>query len=216
MSARPRRAHRHLAAACVVLAAVAATCRPALAQQRPGDAGPDSAAAAPPAAVVTVQQPGARTGVSPAGAMLRAMLVPGWGHASIGSYTRGGFYFAVETLTAYAFIRTRIRLDDARERVGYRENFLREELARAGVSDPAQIQERLDGDELLQSYRELVDSRESQQEDLLAFGIFLIFLTGADAYVSAHLAGFPAPIDLEASVGDDGRTELAVRIALPR
>jgi hypothetical protein len=152
--------------------------------------------------------------ISPRGAMVRAMLVPGWGHAAIGSYTRGGFYVALESLTAYTLLRTRNRLGDARERAAFREAFVRETLAREGVTDPEAVRTRLDADEVLVSLDNLVSSREGQQEDLVAFGIFALFLTGADAYVSAHLARFPTPIEVQLS-GTPDAMEVAVRVAFP-
>ncbi len=154
--------------------------------------------------------------VSPRGALIRAMVLPGWGHATTGSYTRGAFYFGLESLTAYTLLRTRTRLGDARERASTREAFLRAGLAAGGVVDPTAITTALEQDDVLQGLDALVSSRESQQNDLVAFGIFLIFLTGADAFVSAHLARFPVPIDVQAAPGADGGTEVAVRIPLPR
>jgi hypothetical protein len=154
-------------------------------------------------------------GVSPRGAMVRAMLVPGWGHARIGAYARGGFYVALESLTAYTLLRTRNRLGDARERATFRESFLRATLASEGATDPAAIQARLDDDTVLGGLEDLVASRENQQEDLVAFGIFVVFLTGADAYVSAHLARFPTPIQVEAA-GTPDAMEIRVRVPLPR
>jgi hypothetical protein len=61
-----------------------------------------------------------------------------------------------------------------------------------------------------------VSSREDQQEDLVAFGIFVLFLTGADAFVSAHLARFPAPIEVDAAGSPASGMEVTVRVALPR
>jgi hypothetical protein len=153
--------------------------------------------------------------VSPGGAFLRAVLVPGWGHAAIGSYTRGGFYFAFESGTAYAFSRTRHRLSEARERAALRESVLRGRLADEGVTDPDEIQSRLDGDVRLGNLQDLVKSREGQQEDLVAFGIFLLFLSGADAYVSAHLARFPEPIQVEVTPVGSERAEVSLSIPLP-
>jgi hypothetical protein len=144
------------------------------------------------------------------------MLVPGWGHAAIGSYTRGGFYFALEAATAYTFLRTRGRLSEARERAALRESVLRARLADEGVTDPTEITTRLDADPALGGLEDLVSSREGQQEDLIAWGIFLVFLTGADAYVSAHLSRFPTPIEMEASASPDGRGEVMLRIPFPR
>lgn len=153
--------------------------------------------------------------VSPGGAFLRAVLVPGWGHVAIGSYSRGGFYFALESATLYAFLRTRRRLSEARERAAFRESVVRADIAAQGITDPEQIRTLVDDDGLLGSFRDLVDSREGQQEDLVAWGIFLLFLSGADAYVSAHLARFPAPIEVQATPVGGDRAEVALRIPLP-
>lgn len=195
------------AATLMAVTAIALTTPAALLAQR---------VPAPPAAEADSIELRPPVGVSPTGAFLRALAVPGWGHAAIGSYTRGGFYFAFETATAYAFIRTRMRLNEARDRADFWEGLLRADLADQGVTDPAEIDTRLEGDETLQSFRDLVSSREGQQEDLVAFGIFLLLLTGADAYVSAHLSRFPAPIEVQGAYTDDGRAEVGVRVRIPR
>jgi hypothetical protein len=176
----------------------------------------------PPPAAGAAAESAPPLGVSPRGALIRAMLVPGWGHAAIGSYTRGGFYFALEAATAYTFLRTRGRLTEARERAALRESVVRARVAEEVFApipfapvDPAEIETRVDADERLQALRDLVSSREGQQEDLIAWGIFLVFLTGADAYVSAHLSRFPTPIELETSASPDGRGEVTLRIPFP-
>jgi len=60
-----------------------------------------------------------------------------------------------------------------------------------------------------------VASREDQQEDWAALGIFLLFFAGADAFVSAHLADFPTPITIDAAPLPGGRVEVSVGVALP-
>ncbi|MGH7555350.1 MAG: hypothetical protein ACREMQ_20295, partial [Longimicrobiales bacterium] len=40
-------------------------------------------------------------GPSPRGAFLRSLLIPGWGQASVGSYTRGGIFFAIQSTSGY-------------------------------------------------------------------------------------------------------------------
>jgi hypothetical protein len=199
VSAAPR---LRLAAVLVALVSLAAT-PPLCAQQAP-------------ATSADLQAPLPPLPISPRGAMIRAMLVPGWGHAAIGSYTRGGFYFALESLTAYTFLRTRARLTDVRERAAFRETFVRATLAAGGVTDPAAIEAGLAEDGVLQGLEDLASSRENQQEDLVAFGIFVIFLTGADAFVSAHLARFPDPIDVQVAPTAAGGAEVSVRVPLPR
>lgn len=167
-----------------------------------------------PEAVITAPLP--PLDISPGGAFLRAVLVPGWGHAAIGSYGRAGFYFMLETATAYTLVRTRLRLSEARDRASFRESAVLAGLAREGITDPVEIQSLLDQDPFLGQINDLVESREGQQEDLIAFGIFLLVLTGADAYVSAHLARFPAPIEVDAAPTDDGRFEFGLSVGVGR
>ncbi len=152
--------------------------------------------------------------ISPRGAFLRALAIPGWGHAAIGAHTRGGFYFAAQSATAYTLIRSRQRVLDARERIAFRESFLRGRAAADGLTDPDQIDAVLDGDAELAELRRLEESRGDQQEDMVALGIFLLFLSGADAYVSAHLSRFPEPLVLEATPLGDGRFEVGLRLRI--
>ena len=42
---------------------------------------------------------------------------------------------------------------------------------------------------------ELVEIRSQQKEDWLAVGLFFLFFGGADAFVAAHLADFPQPLE---------------------
>lgn len=159
-----------------------------------------------------VGAPPAPTPPSPRGAFLRSLVVPGWGHAAIGAYHRGAFYAAAESGTLYALVRTRLRLSEARERADLRERALRRSLEAEGVTDPTVVDERLGSDPALTDARGLVSARESQQEDWVALGIFLMFLGGADAYVSTHLANFPEPIEVGLLPGPSGGVQLAVRI----
>ncbi|MDZ7779848.1 MAG: hypothetical protein U5R14_07925 [Gemmatimonadota bacterium] len=171
---------------------------------------PEQPPRAPTPDVVLEEAP--RAMPSPGGALLRSLAVPGWGHAAIGSYGRGAFYVAAQSGTIYALVRTRLRLSEARERAARRETVLRRALDAEGVSDPAVIQQRLEEDPRLADVRGLVSARESQQEDWLALGIFLVLLGGADAYVSAHLSAFPEPIEVGVLPGPAGGVELAARV----
>jgi hypothetical protein len=173
-------------------------------------------AAAPDSLVVTRDSAQLYPGVSPTGAFLRAVLLPGWGHASIGSYTRGGFYFAAEVTTFWGLMRTNVRLAETRDRAVFREAALRADLAAQGITDPDDIEAAVDSDEGLEDLNDLIISREDQQEDWAALGIFLLFLAGADAFVSAHLNDFPTPISLDAQPLPGGRMEISVGVKLPR
>lgn len=184
----------------------------------PGAGSADLAAQEPLAPVPTTRAPLPEPlDISPGGAFWRALLLPGWGHAAIGSHTRGAFYFGAQATTTYTLLRTRIRVGEAQDRVRFREGVLLQRLAAEGVDDPEAIQERFDEDATLGELRRLLDARKEQQEDLVAFGIFLLLLSGADAYVSAHLARFPDPLELEARPGPagSGTFDVGIRLTLP-
>jgi hypothetical protein len=136
---------------------------------------------------------------TPGGAFLRAVLLPGWGHASIGSYTRGGFYFAAETTAGFLLVRTVRRLDVAKQIRDLEEDRLALELLAAGT-DPDSIAALVDQDPEVARARRLVRSRRQQVEDWAALGLFMVFLSGADAFVSAHLRDFPEPIPVAVDV----------------
>lgn len=155
--------------------------------------------------------------ISPGGAFWRALVFPGWGHAAIDSHARGGFYVAAQTATIYTLLRARTRVGESQDRVRFREEILLERLAEEGITDPETIEQRLDEDPTLSELRGLLDSRKEQQEDMVALGVFFLFLSAADAYVSAHLARFPEPLELEARSGPAGPVvDIGVRLSLPR
>lgn len=212
-SARLRRA---VALATVVAAGLVVVVPGAGAQEPPTAPPPGAPAVDPDEAPDTLAVPRPAGGVSPRGAFLRAVALPGWGHASIGAYHRGAFYFVTEGAAAWTLIRTRRRHDEARERARFREDLLRASLAAEGITDPAELRARLDADPTLQDLDGLVEARRQQREDWTAVTLFLVLLSGVDAFVSAHLGGFPAPLDLNAAPAGDGRVELSVGIRLPR
>lgn len=150
--------------------------------------------------------------VTPTGAFLRSVVLPGWGHAAIGSNLRGAFYVAAEGSTAWMLLRIRSRLKSANRQLVLREDEARARVVAGGVTDPAEVMAALESDETLDSPRNLVSSREQQREDWLAFGIFLMLLGGADAFVSAHLQDFPAtPVF---AMTAENRVEVGFRVPL--
>jgi len=181
-------------------------------QEAPRAGAPDSAQVQAP---VPAQAEIPR-GVSPRGAFLRAAALPGWGHASIGSYHRGAFYFLVESASAWMLVKTRRRFADVERRLRFEEDVLRADLLSEGVTDEAEIRKRLDGDATLGDLRDLREARRQQREDWTAASAFLVLLAGVDAYVSAHLRDFPAPLSLEAVPVGSGRVEISLGINLPR
>jgi len=133
----------------------------------------------------------------------------------VGAFNRGAFYVAAQGATAFTLVKTWKGLTEAEERIAFRERVIRSDLEGEGITDLEEIQTRLDNDETLADLRRLQEARRQQREDWLALGIFLMLLSGADAYVSAHLSDFPAPIEIEARAGADERMELFLRVPLP-
>jgi len=153
--------------------------------------------------------------VSPGGAFFRSMLVPGWGQASVGAYNRAGFYFAVEGISAWMFLKSARTLGTARDNLELLEARLTAELIADGVTEPEDIEDALVELESVDDARGLLESRSQQREDWLAFGIFMLFLGGADAFVAGHLADFPEAIEAGFRVLPQGGVEAGLSIRLP-
>jgi hypothetical protein len=147
-------------------------------------------AQAPPAAADTVA---AEPAISPRGAFLRSMIVPGWGQAYVGAPGRGAVYFALETGSLWMLHRSRLQLRDARER----QSWLRE----TGQLQPTQVDP-------------LVESREDQLEDWVTLSVFFLFFAGADAFVAAYLADFDEHVGVRPMPG--GGVQLEVRVPAGR
>ena len=153
-------------------------------------------------------------GLSPSGAFLRSAIIPGWGHVETGSLTRGAFYFGWESLTAWMIYKSHRRLGAARRQVALWEDRVTARLLREGIQ-PENVEAQLERDPEIIRFRGLVDARVEQREDWAALGIFILLVSGVDAFVSTHLQDFPEPLTVE---GDPvtGTVEVAVRVPLGR
>ena len=149
-------------------------------------------------------------GITPTGAFLRSVVLPGWGHAAIGSHRRGAFYMAAQGGTGWMLLRIRARLSSATKRLDLVESDATARLTLAGITDPTALSDSLAVQEDVREARGLVESRRQQREDWIALGIFLVLLGGADAFVSAHLKDFPAEPVFNAN--ENGRVELGIRV----
>jgi hypothetical protein len=163
----------------------------------------------------TTPQALVRRPVSPGGAFLRSILVPGWGQASVGAYNRAGFYFGVDAASAWMFFKTRRTLDSARKILGRVEAEVTAQVVSAGVSDLQKIAAALDDNEQVTDARALVEARSQQREDWLAFGLFMVLIGGADAFVAGHLADFPDALKTGFRVTPDGGFEAGLSVTLP-
>lgn len=138
---------------------------------------------------------GQTQGVSPRGAFIRSLILPGWGQSAVGAPGRGGVYFALESGSLWMLYRTQQRLSDARSQ----ERFLREN--------------RLLGP---QEQFPLVEAREEQRQDWLVLSVFWLFFAGADAYVAAHLRDFDQRIEVVPEPGGALRLQATVPLARRR
>jgi hypothetical protein len=167
--------------------------------------------------------------MSPRGAFIRSMVIPGWGQSAFGAYTRGGIYFAGWTGNWFMNFKNHVRLNEARNRLDLRTAQVRDSLIfsppEAGAPpNPDSMRAVLDTTNLLlatirqdpigSDLQGLVSSREQQREDWIAWSLFWILASGIDAYVTAHLADFPATIELEPNL--DRSVSVRVDVPLPR
>ena len=193
----------------------AALCAAAL-SLLPGAAGPTRAQVAETANTVqdSVAADSVPVGLSPPGAFLRSAIIPGWGHVATGSLTRGAFYFGWESLTVWMVYKSHRRLGAARRQVTLWEDRVTARLMREGVA-PENLEAQLERHPEIIRFRGLVDARVEQREDWAALGIFILLVSGVDAFVSTHLQDFPEPLTVE---GDpvSGTVEVAVRVPLGR
>ena len=133
--------------------------------------------------------------VSPGRAFLRSLVVPGWGHAAAGSYTRGGSYFLLQGTTAWMLYKSAEKRASARQERDLHLSMAESRLRAEGIEDPDSLRILAEQDDRVEEYEELVETRGEQVEDWAALGIFLMLMGAADAFVSAHLQDFPEPLD---------------------
>lgn len=157
----------------------------------------------------TVPQEGV---ISPGGAFLRSALLPGWGHARVGAYGRGAFFFATQSAAAFMVFKSQSRLTLARNRLTLMETVITARLNAQGVVDPDEVEKELAENESVADLRGLEEARANQREDWIALGVFFILLGGADAFVAAHLADFPAPVEVNLNGSPQGGVEIGVSV----
>jgi hypothetical protein len=167
--------------------------------------------------------------VTPRGAFIRSLVIPGWGQAMFDANVRGGVYFSGWAGNWFMNFKNHVRLKEARNRLDLRTEQIRDSLISSPPGpdlppNPDSMRAVLDTTNLLQTtvradgvgsnLQALVSSRRQQREDWIAWSLFWLLAGGIDAYVTAHLADFPAVIDVEPHT--DGSVSLRVDVPLPR
>jgi hypothetical protein len=189
----------------------------------------DTVVVAPEAVAGVGEAPEMVMPMSPRGAFIRSMVIPGWGQSAFGAYTRGGIYFAGWTGNWFMNFKNHVRLSEARNRLDLRTAQVRDSLIFSppepgAPPNPDSMRAVLDTTDLLlatvrqdpigSDLQGLVSSREQQREDWIAWSLFWILASGIDAYVTAHLADFPATIELEPNL--DRSVSVRIDVPLPR
>ena len=149
--------------------------------------------------------------VAPSTALMRSLLVPGWGQFSVGATKRGVFFVALQGTSYYMLARTLSRLGDAEDHEAEQVALARDSIL--ALEDTSNLQLRIDSVDAVIGARSLVNSRERQRQDWIAYTLFFTFASGIDAFVAAHLADFPAQIDAEPRA--QGGMELRFSVPLP-
>ena len=150
---------------------------------------------------------------SPGGAFLRSIVVPGWGQVAAGSPERGTLYFTVESLALWMVLKTSKTLGSARDILAMRRFAAEERLIAEGVVDSADLSAAIDADPGVADAFNLEQLRAQQREDWITFRVFFLLLGGADAFVAAHLADFPEPLETAIRPLPNMGVEIGFRLA---
>lgn len=178
-------------------AALSAGAMPAGAQVTPADtARADSARAenvrplAAPADTTSADSVIRRRRVTPRGAFLRSLVLPGWGQSEVGAPERGAIYFALEAGSLWMVYKSQQKLEEARDI---------ERVQRASGQLPPN------------RHSGLVRERMAQREDWITLSVFWMFFSGADAFVAAYLRDF----DDHVGVAPSPSGGAALQVTLP-
>lgn len=181
-------------------------------QADPGTPDPLTGALGPDAA--TPPEPPAPEGVTPRGAFVRSLLVPGWGHVASRSYGRAGFYVSALSGSLWMLQQAIVRRGDAESFLKVERGLATSRLMAGGIANPDTLRSALEDDDLVLSREALVEARDGQVEDWTALSIFLVLLGATDALVAAHLADSPEPLTFRALPVGDHQVELRVSVPL--
>lgn len=138
-----------------------------------------------PRDTITVDPFRVRPPVSPMGAMLRSLLLPGWGQSLLNRRGTGAFFVLFEGLSLTMTLKSIHQLDHL-ERV-------------QSDADPESI--------------ERVDSKRAEVQDWAILLAFNHLMAAAEAFVSAMLWDFPEELEVRAFSG--GRIGARVTLILP-
>lgn len=153
--------------------------------------------------------------ITPGGAFLRSLVLPGWGHVIAGAPARGAFYFTAQAGAVWMLGKS---IQGRREAQRFRAEEARIVRARheaAGVSSLDSLAAFVRLDEEVAAWDGLIDSRAQQVEDWIALGIFVMLLSATDAFVAGHLMDRPEPLTLDVAPRPGGAWQFSVSLNPP-
>lgn len=150
----------------------------------------------------------------PGKALMRSMLLPGWGQFSVGAHRRGAFFVVAQGSSYFMLVKTRSRLNDAKDKLGAQRQFVRDSILALPAPDTAGLEARIDTIASVVARNSLVVSRERQMQDWITYALFFTLASGVDAFVAAHLADFPVQVGPQPQA--NGRTDIKFTVPLPQ
>lgn len=156
-------------------------------------------------------------------AFARALILPGWGHFSIGAYRRGAVFVGLQGTSIFMLTKTLIKLNDAKKSQGMFEGIARDSLNRLiaadtaiarTLSDTTRFAAALAANPAVANARGLVGSRKNQRQDWITYTLFFTMAGAVDAYVSANLRDFP--VNVSAAPRPDGAVALKLSFTTGR
>lgn len=151
-----------------------------------------------------VDDPNPPEPISPGGAFLRSVLVPGWGHVATESFGRGGFYVASQAGAVWMLWKSSSRRREALRFGRVERDAAAVRLRMEGIVDPDSLRFAVEEDPEVQGWDDLAETRASQVEDWIVTTAFLVLLGAADAYVTAHFLDSPEPLSFRIFPGRPG------------
>jgi hypothetical protein len=132
--------------------------------------------------------------ITPRGAFVRSLVVPGWGHLWAGSPSRAAFYVSAQGATTWMLTKSVLRRRSAERFLGAERDDVERALRRSGIQSGDSIQVLVSADPRVRDREALVSIRSDQVEDWAALALFLTLLGATDALVAAHLSSVPEPL----------------------
>jgi hypothetical protein len=151
--------------------------------------------------------------LAPGKALMRSLLLPGWGQFSVGATGRGAFFLAAQGSSYYMLARTRSRLNDARDKHETQRELARDSILSVPEVDTTNLELKIDSLDAVIARKSLVNSRERQMQDWITYTIFFTLASGVDAFVAAHLADFPVQIETQPQT--NGSMDVKFTVPLP-